>query len=61
MMLISELNIMEPWKKVCIYVSVYVILREFRPIDPFIIKYLTLLPEKYTIKTVSSLKLINQG
>lgn len=61
MLLISELNIMEPWKKVCIYVSVYVILREFRPIDPFIIKYLILLPEKYTVRTVSSLKLMNQG
>jgi len=52
---------MEQWKKVCIYVSVYVILREFRPIDPFIIKYLTLLPEKYTVRTVSSQKLMNQG
>ncbi|XP_026820367.1 thiamine transporter 2-like [Rhopalosiphum maidis] len=43
---------MESWKKVCIIVSVYVILREFRPIDPFIIKYLTFLPKKYTIKTI---------
>lgn len=59
LMLISGLNIMEHWKKVCLYVSVYVILREFRPIDPFIIKYLTLLPEKYTVKIVSSLKLMN--
>jgi len=59
MILISELN-MESWKKVCIIVSVYVILREFRPIDPFIIKYLTFLPKKYTIKTVSS-PIVNQG
>ncbi|XP_025202094.1 thiamine transporter 2-like [Melanaphis sacchari] len=43
---------MESWKKVCIIVSVYVILREFRPIDPFIIKYLRFLPEKYTIRTL---------
>ncbi|XP_022182542.1 thiamine transporter 2-like isoform X2 [Myzus persicae] len=43
---------MEPWKKVCLYVSVYVMLREFRPIDPFIIKYLTLLPEKYTVRII---------
>lgn len=49
---------MEPWKKVCIYVSIYAILREFRPIDPFVIKYLTLLPEKYTIQIVSLLNLI---
>lgn len=48
---------MEPWKKVCTYVSVYAILREFRPIDPFFIQYLTLLPEKYTIQTVSLFKL----
>lgn len=53
MLLISELS-MESWKKVCIIVSMYVILREFRPIDPFIVKYMTSLPEKYTIKTVSS-------
>lgn len=48
---------MEPWKKVCTYVSVYAILREFRPIDPFYIQYLTLLPEKYTVQTVSLFKL----
>lgn len=56
-MLISEFTRMESWKKVCIYVSVFAILREFRPIDPFFIKYLTELPVKYTTQTVSSYKL----
>lgn len=50
---------MEPWKKVCFYVSVYAMLREFRPIDPFVIKYLTLLPENYTIQIVSLINNIN--
>lgn len=43
---------MELWK-VCIYVSVYAIFREFRPIDPFFIEYITSLPEKYTDQIVS--------
>lgn len=44
---------MEPWKKVCVYVSVYAVLREFRPLDPFFIEYVTSLPEKYTDQIVS--------
>ncbi|VVC25747.1 Reduced folate carrier,Major facilitator superfamily domain [Cinara cedri] len=43
---------MEPWKKVCIYVSVYAILRECRPIDPFYIEYVTSLSEKYTDQVI---------
>lgn len=55
-MLISEINRMESWKKVCMYVSVFAILREIRPIDPFFIKYVTELPVKYTTQTVSFYK-----
>lgn len=43
--------------KVSIYVSVYAVLREFRPIDPFFIQYLMLLPEKHSVQTVSLFKL----
>lgn len=47
---------MEPWMKVCMYVSVYAILRELRPIDPFYVEYVTSLSEKYTDQIVSPLK-----
>lgn len=51
---------MEPWKEVCIYVSVYATLREFRLMDPFLTDYLTHLPNNYSVETVSNFNNLNE-
>ncbi|XP_050422137.1 folate transporter 1-like [Adelges cooleyi] len=45
---------MEQWKKVCYYVSVFVVLREMRPLETFIITYIMSLSDEYSIATIKS-------